>query len=91
MCNDFDQKQMFNFANAIAVSDEMDFQRIHISWIKPQAKPEYYNVTIQSNDKDFFAKKTVSGVSVQFAFVFFDLNFQSAKQMKLKIMIQTWC
>lgn len=39
-------------------------QKIHISWTPSKVLPEYFNVTVESDDKNFFAKKTIPGVSI---------------------------
>ncbi|XP_055325077.1 uncharacterized protein LOC129579244 isoform X2 [Sitodiplosis mosellana] len=40
---------------------EFDIQKIHISWTPSKVLPEHFNVTVQSDDEDFFAKKTIPG------------------------------
>lgn len=40
-------------------------ERVSIAWAPSQVpSPEYYNVTAESMDQNFFIKKTVAGVSI---------------------------
>ncbi|XP_055325048.1 uncharacterized protein LOC129579219 isoform X2 [Sitodiplosis mosellana] len=47
---------------------ENQLQKIHISWTPSEKLPEHFNVTVQSDDKDFFAKKTIPGNQTEASF-----------------------